>query len=72
MRNITFWAIIAIVVVATLVLYRLAQPHCEPCAVGQDCPPCISNWQIAIVVGGVLTITAGILLKKFRPTTSKK
>lgn len=70
MKNITFWVIIANFVIVVLSLYRLIQPKCEPCAV--DCPPCISNWQIAIVIGGVLVIVAGILLKKLRPTSAKK
>jgi hypothetical protein len=72
MKNITFWVVVAIAVVATLVLYRLAQPQCEPCMEGQDCSPCISNWQIAIVIGGVAVVAAAFLLKKFRPTTTNK
>lgn len=72
MKNITFWVVIALAVIATLVLYRLAQPQCPPCADGENCPACISSWQIAIVIGGVVVIIAGILLKKFRPTTTQK
>jgi len=72
MKNITFWTVLAGIAVATLVLYRLAQPSCEPCVEGQDCPPCISNWQIAIIIAGIIAIVAGILLKKNRPTTTKK
>lgn len=72
MKNITFWVVVTLIEVSILILYRVAQPECEPCSPGADCPPCISNWQIAFIITGVLVLIAAFLLKKFRPTISQK
>ncbi len=55
----------------SFLLYSYYQPQCEPCLTCDDCPPCLSDFQIAFVWVGTIALIFFIMTYLFRKNASR-
>ena len=55
----------------SFLLYSYNQPHCEPCLPCEDCPPCLSDFQIAFVWIGIIALFFFMITYLFRKNSSR-